>query len=212
MKTLILFSLLLVSCAEKPTPPKEVCTRTASIDDDSRDDVLIIGDSISYGYTPTVVENLQELDVFHADCSAKTTEWGVEYADLWLSSRERYKLITFNHGMWDIVPFYNVSLEEYKENLRVIGEKVKAKADHVIFFTTTYVPSGIQNRSDVTANEYNEAALEVMQELGVTVYDLNGYSRTISNTLLANDIHYTEQGSQLLGEYVTDAIRGELGL
>jgi lysophospholipase L1-like esterase len=184
-------------------------------EDTEREDVLIIGDSISWGYLPTVQENLPDYDVVHNPCNARSSRNGVLNIDLWLSKRDHWKLVTFNHGLWDARKSVGMTRELYAANLREIATKILAKSDHVIFLTTTVIPENEPTRRVGFEDELNEVAREVMGELGIPVYDLNAVSRGIPdsqrfNGEYRNDVHYTEEGYRILGDFVTDAIRDAL--
>jgi len=57
--------------------------------------ILIIGDSISIGYTPFVQENLQDIAaVFHNPGNAQHTGTGLEKIEAWIGDEE-----------WDIIQF-----------------------------------------------------------------------------------------------------------
>ena len=208
----ILFFATSCSWMKKPkeVQKEEPCQEQAPMDD-RREDILIVGDSISIGYTPTIRENFPQYEVVHNPCNGRTSVKGLAYLEEWASLRPRWKLITLNHGLWDIVPFYEVSHRDYKAALKIIGKKYLSVADHVIFFTTTYVPPGTENRNNQDVIIYNEVAKDVMKELGIPVYDLYATSLQIPNEHLApNDVHFTPKGYEHLGKAVTAAIRTEL--
>lgn len=208
-------SAALVGCAKNPHSDIDpVCRTRTPIDNKAKADILIIGDSISIGYTPTVQAELREYEVLHNPCNAKSTRNGLKHIDRWMSLRDRYELITFNHGIWDIS--FGVSAEQYAENLRILVGVMRHKTDKLIFVTTTHLPSG----SSLTIQEpgvedrYNQAAIAVMNELGVPVFDLNSISDAIpelhSEGADGADVHWNDKGSRIFGEALTEAIRGEL--
>ena len=64
--------------------------------------ILIIGDSISIGYTPYVQEMFQgRAEVVHHKGNAQHTGTGLEKIDEWLGN-ESWDLIHFNWGLWDL--------------------------------------------------------------------------------------------------------------
>lgn len=68
-------------------------TLTRNIEDNPK--ILIIGDSISIGYTPFVQNNLQErADVFHNPGNAQHTGTGLKKIEEWIGEVE-----------WDIIQF-----------------------------------------------------------------------------------------------------------
>jgi lysophospholipase L1-like esterase len=200
--------LVLVACGKNEDTP---CGDMAGPNRADKEDILIIGDSISIGYTPYVQSALSDYDVVHNVCNAQYSENGVAKVDQWLAQRPAWKLITFNHGLWDMGK--GVPLNEYADNLRVIGLKLKQAAPTVIFFTTTPCPVNapcVNHDNDA----YNQAAISVMQSIGIQVYDLNGVAVTIPHLMInaqaENDVHYTSEGYFKLGEFVGSSIFGNL--
>ena len=172
-----------------------------------KESILLIGDSITTGYSAAVRKALPQYEVLNVPCGAKYTRNGLNKIDSWLAARPKWKLITFNHGMWDLATVYGISVEEYKKNLTVIAQKIKATGAPVLFFTTTYVPANVENRPMGSEIRYNEVALEVMKEVGIPVHDLNYNSKVIASLMLPNDIHFTAEGCSKLAEYVLAAIQ-----
>jgi lysophospholipase L1-like esterase len=132
--------------------------------------VLILGDSISIGYTPFVQEYLKgRANVFRPmlengkpeNCAGTTK--GVDHIERWLNSSgksgvknsgSRWNIIHFNFGLHDIKHVDPVTGEnsqnpkhpqqanrrQYKKNLETIVEKLKATGAKLIFATTTPYP------------------------------------------------------------------------
>ena len=64
--------------------------------------VLLIGDSISLGYTPHVVKMMQdEANVAHNKGNAQHSGTGVEKLEGWLGDTQ-WDVIHFNWGLWDL--------------------------------------------------------------------------------------------------------------
>src|SRR6187399_239096 len=83
--------------------------------------VLVIGDSISIGYTPVVTTLLAgKADVKHNEGNAAHTGTGVAKLEEWLGT-EKWKVITFNFGLHDLKIMENgkhqVGVVEYEANL-----------------------------------------------------------------------------------------------
>lgn len=211
--------LLIVLCACANTnsngpSSSESCVDTTPTDTDpTKDDILIIGDSISIGYTPFVQSNLFPLEVIHNPCNAMTVVNGLAEVNYWMNMRHHYKLIAFNHGMWDLALSTGESTIVYANDLRQEALILLQHTDKVIFFTTTYVMPNVTDHPYNSQNDYNTAAITVMNSLGIPVYDLYAESRTIDNQHpTANDVHYTYLGYSILGDFVTQSIKTELGI
>ena len=64
--------------------------------------VLIVGDSISMGYTPFVQQILgNKANVSHYDDNARDTNYGVANVDTWIGTT-KWDVISFNFGIWDM--------------------------------------------------------------------------------------------------------------
>ena len=64
---------------------------------------LIIGDSISLGYTTRVQDLLRgKVNVWRVPVSAGSTENGLANLDAWLSWRDHWDVIHFNFGLHDL--------------------------------------------------------------------------------------------------------------
>lgn len=204
MKTLSLLIMVmtLAACAQKEDPCLDIPTQ-----DTSKPGILIIGDSISIGYTPYVRDELSDYSVVHTTCNAQSTTNGLKHIDEWLEYRKHWALVTINHGYWDIPPNPEaVGLEAYAANLRLEVSKAKAHSDRVIFLTTTAVILDWHPFTNEDVDRYNTVALQVMQELNVEVIDLNQVSKTIP-TRDDSKIHFTEAGSEILASSIAIAIK-----
>ncbi len=183
--------------------------------------ILIIGDSISIGYTPFVKENLQHrADVFHNPGNAQHTGTGLEKIDEWIGDGN-WDIVQFNWGLWDLCfrhPDSKVqgnrdkengeityTIDEYAANLdsivTILKTKTKAK---LIFVTTTYVPENEAGRFKNDAIKYNEAALKIMNKHLVIVNDIYEQSIPIHQEfgMGLDDVHYSKQGYDKLGELI----------
>ena len=90
-----------------------VCCRISSAD---QPNVLIIGDSISWGYTPAVVQMMQqEANVRHNAGNAQHTAAGLRKLDVWLGDT-KWDVIHFNWGLWDLCYRHPESTEQGKRD------------------------------------------------------------------------------------------------
>ncbi|MFI3290923.1 MAG: SGNH/GDSL hydrolase family protein [Opitutales bacterium] len=161
--------------------------------------VLIIGDSISVGYTPFVKEGLKDIaNVERVNGNAQATKNALEKQKDGKTKVEGYiagkkfDLIHFNWGLHDLCyrnpEVKNVgnrdkingakvlTIEEYEENLQTIIDILNTTNAKLIFATTTYVPEGEVGRHPQDAQKYNEVALRVMKKNNITVnplYDIS---------------------------------------
>ncbi len=191
--------------------------------------VLILGDSISIGYTETVQSILEgKANVFRPmkedgkPWNCQGTTYGIKHIDAWLSVSE-WDVIHFNFGLHDLKHIdpetgrnstnpdhpQQAGLKEYKKNLEEIVEKLKATNAKLIFGTTTPFPDkpeGPLRRSD-QAEKYNKVALKIMKKNDILINDLYGYVLPRMEALQRpNNVHFTRQGSEHLAEKVANEI------
>lgn len=179
--------------------------------------VLLIGDSISMGYTLPLRELMKdEANVHRIPENGGPTSYGVEKIDAWLGAG-KWDVIHFNWGLHDIKlkdDKHQVEIEQYEANLRTLVGKMKATGAALVWCTTTPVPEGklspLRKPGDEVA--YNAVAKKVMDENGVTIVDdLYDFAKPQLATIQQKaNVHFFAAGSNKLAEKVRDAIR--LGL
>lgn len=198
---LILFAFICLISADKPMPK-----------------VLIIGDSISLGYTPFVLEMMKgEAVVIHNERNARYTGYGVENIDQWLSEGN-WDVIHLNFGLWDLYGWrYADSLrtpETYAHNLETIIEKLEKTGAKLIWATTTPVCRGPEKNMPIiidlkTEKAFRKAALKVMKKHHILINDLYKaiHPKMKSYSLGENNVHYNKEGYKFLAEQVATEIR-----
>jgi len=191
--------------------------------------VLIIGDSISIGYTPFVREMLKtKANVYRPmlengnpeNCSGTTK--GVENIDRWIGDT-KWEVIHFNFGLHDIKHVDPVTgenstnpkhpqqapINQYKKNIEIIVEKLKATGAKLIFATTTPYPDEVTGpiRKPGMPQKYNPAAIKIMNKNNIIINDLYAFMLPrMSELQLPNNVHFTETGSFELAKKVTERI------
>jgi len=194
--------------------------------------VFLIGDSISIGYTPEVIHQLQDKAfVSRAKANCGDTNRGLAALDSWLGST-KWNLIHFNWGLHDLCyrnpevktvgnrdkvnGTQSVPLEQYQKNLEALVLRLKKTGAKLIWASTTKVPQGEIGRFAGDELKYNKVALEIMKKHGVEINDLHQLSSSLDASLFRKrgrgDVHYTPQGSALLGQQVADHIGKVLGI
>jgi len=206
-----------------------------SADTPAKKRVLLLGDSISMGYTPVVQKLMAEEAVVlrptkpdgkAENCSGTTH--GIANIDRWLQiDGGKWDVIHFNWGLHDIkhvLPDGKTSkaasdppqatLPVYEKNLREIVAKLKATNAKLIFASTTPVPDAPLSpyRSNVDVIAYNEVALKIMKENNIAVDDLYAFAQPKLKELQIQpaNVHFTGAGSLALGEEVTKSLRAAL--
>ncbi len=184
--------------------------------------VLIIGDSISIGYTPFVQKALAPaITVAHNPGNGGSTIRGVDSLEVWLDNKE-WDMVLFNFGLHDLVHKdaqnkydvngkVSVTLDQYRTNLEKIVAKLKETTAVLVFVTTTVVPENSAGRMVEDPAKYNQVALEVMKKNGIQVIDLYTASQTIhpQNSKPGN-VHYSDAGYELLAAPLVKTIQALL--
>jgi hypothetical protein len=199
------------------------------IDDPLLPRVLLIGDSISIGYTANVREMLQGVANVHrplTNCGPTTK--GVKELEAWLGDRP-WDVIHFNFGLHDLKymspdggnladpkaegSHQQVSIDAYKANIEKMVARLKLTGAELIWRNTTPVPEGARGRVPGDSAKYNAAVLPVMASNGIPVDDMFAYaSAKISEIQRKADVHFTAEGSRFLAENVTGVIKAALAL
>ena len=180
-------------------------------DDENLPRVLLIGDSISIGYTVPVRESLKgKANVHRAPTNCGPTTRGLEQLEKWLGDGD-WDVIHFNWGLHDlkfIDGARQVPPDEYEKNLRTLTEKLKATGATLIWCSTTPYPEGVSpKRIPEDAVKYNEAAARVMKDLEVETNDLYTFALDkLVEIQIPKNVHFTPAGSQVLGQEVARQI------
>lgn len=179
--------------------------------------VLLIGDSISMGYTLPVRRRLEgRANVLRVLENGGPTSNGVAKLEAWLGDGA-WDVIHFNFGLHDIKVqpdgTRQVPIEAYEANLRRIVTRLRETGAALIWATTTPVPEGPVNPprvpADVTA--YNRVAALVMAEFGVPTNDLYGLALPrLAELQQPVNVHFRPAGSEALAEQVAAHIGAAL--
>jgi hypothetical protein len=229
MSTVLRYALVAVALAipavspaqQAPAKKKAANPAYAQIEDvPGLPRVLLIGDSISIGYTLAVRDELKrKANVHRPATNCGPTIRGVEAIDQWLGSG-KWDVIHFNFGLHDLKYVDDagknappdkghpqVSPADYEKNLETIVGKMKKTGAKVIFATTTPVPEGAQARIKGDEKKYNEIAAGVAKKHGVAINDLYAFALPrLAQIQLPANVHFTPEGSKVLGKQVAEEI------
>ncbi len=191
--------------------------------------VLIIGDSISLGYTPHVKEMLKgKVDVRHHKGNAEHTGTGLKKLDDWIGDTD-WDVIHFNWGLWDLCYRHPESkvqgrrdkvrgtlttpLDQYGKNIEALVKRLEATHAKLIWASTTVIPDGEAGRRIGDDEKYNQVAGKVMKKHGIPTNDLHALTRSFGPELFVKpgDVHYTADGYKKLAEQVSEEILSALG-
>lgn len=228
---LLLHSSLVAAPEKGSTVEKDRGLSWQFTPDPSLPNILILGDSISIGYTRQVRELLmRKANVYRpvnadssrpANCGGTTR--GVRAIDKYLEVAE-WDIIHFNWGLHDLKHVKEAggdtksndpndptqaTVEVYTKNLEQITYKIKATGALPIFATTTPVVPNTLNplRLPEAPVRYNAAAVEIMQKHGVQVNDLHAYCLPhLDAWQLPKNVHFKPVGSIELAKRVAAVI------
>ncbi|MSU78803.1 MAG: SGNH/GDSL hydrolase family protein [Gemmataceae bacterium] len=185
-------------------------------DDPKLPRVLIIGDSISIGYTPATRKLLAgKANVHRIAENGGPSDNGAKKIAKWLGDG-KWDVIHFNWGLHDLKlgsGKHQVPSDEYEKNLRQLVKTMKATSAKLIWCSTTPVPEGKLNpprkNSDVIA--YNAIAKKVMDENSVAINDLYAFALPQMDKIQQPvNVHFSAKGSKVLADRVAAAIEAAL--
>ena len=186
-------------------------------DDQGLPRVLLIGDSISMGYTVPVRNLLKSKANVHRvlENGGPTTN-GLAKLQQWLGDGQ-WDVIHFNWGLHDLKLMadgkHQVSAEAYEKNLQELVRRLKVTGAKLIWASTTPVPEGRLNppraNSDVMA--YNAIAKRIMNENQITTDDLYSFALPqLAKIQRPENVHFTSAGSDALAKQVAASIESAL--
>lgn len=177
-------------------------------DDPALPRVLLIGDSVSRGYTQAVRKFLAgKANVHRAPANCGPTKAGIEKLDVWLGNG-KWDLIHFNFGIHDRA----TPVEDYRARLAEITDRLAATGAKLVWASTTPIPDVAKSKQTAASIvERNAAAAALMKERGVAVDDLfAAMTPHLAEYQPPGDVHFTAPGYEFLGETVAKAIEGNL--
>ena len=225
MKTRLVLGLLLVPVLAWSAVADNLPTNTTNLPK-----VLIIGDSISLGYTPVVQNLLQGVaDVSHPPGNCQFTGNGLKNIKHWLGTQQ-WDVIHFNFGIWDThlldsngtmlakepgpQPPPGTHLRytpaEYHTNLTKLVEILEGTGARLIWASTTPVLARRGARfNDIITNNINAAT--IMQAHRIAIDDLYTFVLPQVKTWQHSDrCHFLPAGSTEIGKQVAASIQQAL--
>ena len=189
--------------------------------------VLLIGDSISIGYTVPVREMLKGTANVHrplTNCGPTTR--GLKNIDQWLGDGQ-WDVIHFNWGLHDLkymgpkgqnladpaatdsAP--QVPIDQYEQNLRKLVDRLKRTKAKLIWRSTTPIPAGAKGRVVGDSVKYNAVAKKIMQENAIAIDDQYTFAiYRLDKIQRPKDVHFTKDGSRELAKKAVLAINSAL--
>jgi hypothetical protein len=219
--TLFLFALLPTPAfaweKDKPATPPVIPPNPNNLPK-----VLLIGDSISSGYYPSVAKALEgKAVVAKSSDNGESTAVGVIKIDGWLGDT-KWDVIHFNWGVWDMYGWQYATDDRspaaYAQRLETLVVRMKKTGARLIWATTTPVPPKPEATmlkrwkkevviDDALERQYQEAAMQVMKKHAVQVDDLYALLKPRRSEFQSDDnVHFSGGGSALMAKQVAECI------
>ncbi|MBL9151972.1 MAG: SGNH/GDSL hydrolase family protein [Verrucomicrobiales bacterium] len=177
-------------------------------DDPALPRVLLIGDSVSRGYTQAVRTALAgKANVHRAPANCGPTANGLKNLDVWLGDG-RWDLIHFNFGIHDRA----TPLADYTQRLDQLIARMQQTGARLMWASTTPIPDSPDGKQTARSIvERNAAAATLMQRHGIAIDDLfTAVTPRLAAFQPPNDVHFTADGYTFLGQTVAQAIEQAL--
>ena len=181
-------------------------------DDPALPRVLLIGDSVSRGYTAAVRKALAgKANVHRAPANCGPTASGIKNIEAWLTDHPgggKWDVIHFNFGIHD----RGTPVADYTARLEQLVQRMKQTGAKLVWASTTPIPDNPeQKQTAASIVERNAAAAELMQKQGVAIDDLFGFiTPRLAEAQLPKDVHFNAQGYDMLGQQVADSVADAL--
>jgi lysophospholipase L1-like esterase len=221
-------TLLLLCLTTSGTAQDQQKSKSGSSDKTDLPRVLIIGDSISIGYTKPTIERLKGIAIVErAKANCGDTKRGLQNLKRWLGKTD-WDVIHFNWGLHDLCYRHpdsktqghrdkvngtiSVPLAQYEKNLEALVEQLEKTGATLIWATTTPVPEGEAGRVVGDDLKYNEVATKIMKQHGIKIDDLHQLASGFDASLWAGpgNVHFKPAGSEKLADQVASQIKAAL--
>jgi len=177
-------------------------------DDPKLPRVLLIGDSVSRGYTQAARKALAgKANVHRAPENCGPTANGLKKLDVWLGDG-KWDVIHFNFGIHDRA----TPLPDYTQRLEQLVERMQKTGAKVVWASTTPIPDdAAKKQSAASIVERNQAAAELMKTHHVAIDDLfAAITPHLAEMQNPNDVHFNGPGYDFLGKQVAASIEAAL--
>lgn len=175
-------------------------------DDPALPRLLIIGDSISRGYTLAVRHALAgKVNVHRAPANCGPTRSGLKNLDVWLG-QDKWDVITWNFGIHD----RQTEPEVYRKNLASLLPRLQATGAKLIWVRTTPAPPPGNNEAkftDAQCAQVNRVADEIMTANHIPEVDLFALMQPkLKEYQNPHDVHFKESGYELMGAQIASVV------
>jgi hypothetical protein len=173
-------------------------------DDPTLPRVLLIGDSVSRGYTLATRKYLAgKANVHRAPENCGSTANGLKKLDVWLGDG-KWDVIHFNFGIHD----RSTGIADYKKRLEQLIVRMQKTGAKLVWASTTPIPDDPkQKQTAASIVERNQVAAEIMKQHHIPVDDLfSAVTPHLGEYQQSNNVHFKEEGYDFLGQQVAKAV------
>ncbi len=173
-------------------------------DDTKLPRVLLIGDSVSRGYTQPTRKALEgKANVHRAPANSGPTASGLKNLEVWLGEG-KWDVIHFNFGIHD----RGTPAADYVKRLEAIVARLEKTGAKLIWASTTPIPDNpAQKQTAQSIVEKNALAAEVMKKHGIPTDDLfAAMTPRLKEFQPPLDVHFTGAGYDFLGAKVGESV------
>lgn len=170
--------------------------------------VLLIGDSVSRGYTQAARKALAgKANVHRAPANCGPTASGLKNIDVWLGAG-KWDVIHFNFGIHD----RGTPLADYTQRLEQLIQRMQKTGAKLLWASTTPIPDDpARKQTAASIVQRNRAAAELMARHGIAVDDLfTAVTPHLAEMQNPGDVHFNAKGYEFLGQTVAAAIEQAL--
>jgi acyl-CoA thioesterase-1 len=199
-------------------------------EDNDKANILILGDSISIGYTPFVQKELHNkanvnrplisefsympnrhllIDGLPKNCAS--TKYTLKHVKKWIGDGDKkWDIIHANWGLWDAK---DTSASDYETMLTELIKILKKNSNVLIIATTTpvssenYYSSNAARKKNNKIDIFNQIVYKLSNDFELYVNDLYKDVSNNNSIYLSDGIHFTKRGYQLLGKKVSISIQ-----
>ena len=175
--------------------------------------VTLLGDSIrQLGYGKMVEEMLgEDFEVFQPAENCRFAKYTLRMLYDYREQMKDSDIVHWNNGLWDVCRLMDAdtfcSVDEYVDTMVRIAKILKERHKVVIFATTTPVTNDHAFNRNEDIEQFNDAVVPRLRELGVLINDLGATIRSdIPQYICQDKIHLSEEGKAVAARQVTDAI------
>ena len=169
--------------------------------------VLLVGDSIFNGVSSRIID-MGDSILFDCYCTSKAVDnpYYMQELDLFMRQEGRRKIIIFNNGLhgWHLDD--EVQYAEGYENMIKHLKETYPEALVVVSLTTF-----IKDKRHDRVLQRNKVAKKIAEKYQCPVMDMYAESRKHEDKLIADGIHYIEEGYMELCKFIINSVKEIMG-